>query len=327
MAGRATPAWRSPSLAITLGVSSCLLGEKVRYDGGDKKDGFVTGVLGRHFTWVSVCPEMEIGLGTPRETLRLVGDPGAPRLVEPRTGADRTEQMNAYARRRARDLARAGLSGYVLKRASPSCGMERVRVYTAGGRPGRLGRGLFARALMDTSPLLPVEEEGRLDDPARRDSFITRVFSYRRLTALADSDPRPADVAAFHAAHTFLLLSHSPAHHARLGRLVAAAEGAPRARWLAEYSEAFMAALAVPATPRKHVDVLRHILGVFTDRLGSDDRRELLGLIEAFGRGLVPLVVPITLINHHVRRLGVASVAEQIYPSPHPTELMLRYHI
>jgi uncharacterized protein YbgA (DUF1722 family)/uncharacterized protein YbbK (DUF523 family) len=324
---RSVPAWRSPTLPITLGISSCLLGEEVRYDGGHKKDGYITGVLSQHFGWVSVCPEIGIGLGTPRESLRLVGDPEAPRMIAAASGADHTEAMNAYARRRAQELARQGLSGYVLKRASPSCGMERVKVYGADGAPRPVGRGLFARALIEALPLLPVEEEGRLNDPVLRDNFITRVFSYRRLTALREHGPAPADVVAFHAAHKYLLLSHSPAHAARLGRLVASAPRGDRARWLEEYGAAFMRTLAVRATRARHVNVLQHIAGFFKRQLDAADKRELAGLIGDYARGLVPLIVPITLVNHHVSRFDVPYVADQVYLHPHPKELMLRNHV
>lgn len=322
----ARPAWRSPLPPIKIGVSSCLLGEEVRYDGGHQKDSYITGILGRYFTWLSVCPEMEIGLGAPRETLRLVGDPAQPRMVATQSGRDLTETMTAYARRRVLELAREGLSGYLLKRASPSCGMERVKVYTEDGVPSRAGSGLFARVLLDALPLLPVEEEGRLADPRRRDNFITRVFAFRRLTALRESGPRPADIAAFHTAHKYLLLAHSPAHSARLGRLVAAVEAAPREEWLDRYAAGFMEALAVRATTTKHANVLHHIMGFFKSKLSAGEKRELLGLIGDYAEGMVPLIVPITLINHYVTRFRVAHVADQIYLHPHPTELTLRNH-
>jgi uncharacterized protein YbgA (DUF1722 family)/uncharacterized protein YbbK (DUF523 family) len=327
MAGRAALDWRSPSRPITIGVSSCLLGEEVRFDGGHQRDSYLTGVLARHFTWVSVCPEMEIGLGTPRETLRLVGDPHAPRMIASKSGRDLTDTMTAYAARRVRELGRAGLSGYILKRASPSCGMERVKVYTPEGMPGRSGSGLFARALMEAFPLLPVEEEGRLADPALRDNFITRVFAYHRLQALRESNPRPAEVIAFHTAHKFLLLSHGPAHYARLGRLVAGLKGVPRDRWLEDYGGEFMQALALRATTRKHVNVLQHLMGFFKDRLTPGEKQELLGVIADYARGLVPLIVPITLINHYVAKFEVSYVADQVYLHPHPKELMLRNHV
>ena len=322
----APPAWRSPSLPIKIGVSSCLLGEEVRYDGGHQKDSYITGVLGRYFAWVPVCPEMEIGLGAPREALHLVGDRAQPRMVATQSGRDLTGAMTAYARRRVAALAREGLSGYLLKRASPSCGMERVKVYTGDGAPSRAGRGLFARALIDALPLLPVEEEGRLTDPRLRENFITRVFAYRRLTALRESRPRPADIVAFHTAHKYLLLSHSPQHHARLGRLVAGVKAEPREAWLERYAQGFMQALRVKATARKHVNVLQHIMGFFKAKLSGGEKRELLGLIGDYSRGLLPLIVPITLINHHVARFEIGYVADQIYLHPHPKELMLRNH-
>jgi uncharacterized protein YbgA (DUF1722 family) len=236
--------------------------------------------------------------------------------------------MNAFARRRVQELARRGLSGYVLKRASPSCGMERVKLYAGDGAPpARTGVGLFARELVAALPLLPVEEEGRLNDPRLRDNFITRVFAYRRLAALREMGPRPADVVAFHTAHKFLLLAHSPAAYARLGRLVAAIRAEPLPAWLERYADGFMRALRAPATPKKHVNVLQHIMGFFKDRLVAAEKRELQGVIDDYARGLVPLVVPITLINHYVARFETAYVRDQIYLHPHPKELMLRNHV
>jgi uncharacterized protein YbgA (DUF1722 family)/uncharacterized protein YbbK (DUF523 family) len=320
-------AWRSPDLPIRVGISACLLGEAVRYDGGHQKDHYITGVLAQHFSWVSVCPELEVGMGVPREPVRLVGSPEAPRMLGVTSGTDHTGRMNAFARRRVHDLAREKLSGYILKRASPSCGMERVKVYPDGGAPARAGAGLFARALMAALPLLPVEEEGRLNDARLRDNFITRVFAYRRLAALRDSEPRPGDLVAFHTAHKYLLLAHSPTAYARLGRHVAEVTRHPRKAWLDGYGDAFMRGLTVLATTRKHVNVLQHIVGFFKDRLVAAEKRELLARIDDYARGLVPLVVPITLINHHVARFDVAYVRDQVYLRPHPKELMLRNHV
>ncbi|HMB35371.1 MAG TPA: DUF523 and DUF1722 domain-containing protein [Methylomirabilota bacterium] len=322
-----SPAWRSPDLEIRIGISSCLLGEAVRYDGGHRKDAYITGPLSRHFTWVPVCPEMELGLGAPRETLRLVGRADAPRLMATDSGMDLTEAMDTYARARAGALAAEDLAGYILKRASPSCGMERVKVYPESGRPSRSGRGLFAQRLMDAYPLLPVEEEGRLSDARLRDNFITRVFAFRRLRALLESGARARDIVGFHTAHKFLLLAHSPTDYARLGRFLGDLTRHPCAEWLARYGEGFMGALAVSATPRKHVNVLQHIMGFFKARLSAAERRELVELIGDYARGLVPLIVPITLVKHHVARFGVAYVADQLYLSPHPKELMLRNHL
>ena len=323
----APPAWRSADLPIRVGISSCLLGEEVRYDGGHQKDAYITGVLARHFTWVPVCPELEVGMGVPREPIRLVGDAASPRLLGVTSGTDHTDRMGAFARRRVEELRRRELSGYILKRGSPSCGLERVKLYTGDGPPARTGTGLFARALTDALPLLPVEEEGRLNDAHLRDNFITRVFAYRRLAALRAAEPSRAAVVEFHTAHKYLLLAHGPAAYARLGRLVAEAPRLPRAGWLDGYAAGFMAALATRATIKKHVNVLQHIVGFFKTRLAAAEKRELLGIIGDYAAGLVPLVVPITLINHHVARFDVAYVRDQIYLRPHPKELMLRNHV
>ena len=323
----ATPAWRSSDLPIRVGISSCLLGEEVRYDGGHQKDAYITGVLARYFTWVPVCPELEVGMGVPREPIRLVGDAAAPRLLGVTSGTDHTERMNEFARRRVDELRRRELSGYILKRASPSCGLERVKVYAGEGPAARTGTGLFARALTDALPLLPVEEEGRLNDVHLRDNFITRVFAYRRLAALWESEPRPAGVVEFHTAHKYLLLAHSPAAYARLGRLVAEVSRPPGARWLDAYGEGFMKALAARATIKKHVNVLQHIMGFFKKQLTADEKGELLGVIGDYAAGLVPLVVPITLTNHYVARFDVTYIRDQIDLKPHPKELMLRNHV
>ena len=243
------------------------------------------------------------------------------------SGTDHTARMREFARHRVDELRRRELSGYILKRASPSCGLERVKVYAGDGPPARTGTGLFARALTDTLPLLPVEEEGRLNDAHLRDNFITRVFAYRRLAALRESEPRPAAVVEFHTAHKYLLLAHNPAAYARLGRLVAEVARPPRAGWLDAYGERFMRALETRATLPKHVNVLQHIMGFFKKRLSSAEKRELGDVIGDYAAGLVPLVVPITLINHYVARFEVAYVRDQIYLRPHPKELMLRNHV
>ncbi|HKC06186.1 MAG TPA: DUF523 and DUF1722 domain-containing protein [Methylomirabilota bacterium] len=323
----APPAWRSPDLPIRVGISSCLLGEEVRYDGGHQKDAYITGVLARYFTWVPVCPEMEVGMGVPREPIRLVGDAAAPRLMGVTSGTDHSARMREFAGRRVDELRRRELSGYILKRGSPSCGLERVKVYAGDGPPARTGTGLFARALTDALPLLPVEEEGRLNDAHLRDNFITRVFAYRRLAALRESEPPPAAVVEFHTAHKYLLLAHNPAAYARLGRLVAEVARPPRAGWLDGYGERFMRALETRATIPKHVNVLQHIMGFFKKQLSAAEKRELAGVIGDYAAGLVPLVVPITLINHYVARFEVAYVRDQIYLRPHPKELMLRNHV
>ena len=313
---------------IRIGVSACLMGQAVRFDGGHKRDDFLTGTLGKFVDFVTVCPEVEIGLGVPRESLRLVrSGSGAARMVANKSGADLTDTMASYAERRAAALERAELSGYVLKKDSPSCGMERVRIYGRAGTPARDGRGLFADTLMRRLPNLPVEEEGRLNDPGLRENFIERIFAYHRMRALFASRWSAGALVAFHTAHKLTLMAHSPSAYAALGRLVAGAKRIERAELRERYSAQFMAGLKQLATPARHVNVMQHIAGYLRDRCDTDSRRELMELIEEYRRATVPLIVPLTLIRHWVRRFDIAYLKGQTYLEPHPRELMLRNHV
>jgi len=318
---------REATTSIRVGISACLLGREVRYDGGHKRDRYITDTLGRFFEWVSVCPEVEMGLGTPRETLRLVGSPEDPRLVFFKMGGDITDGMQAWAGSRLEALAGANLSGYILKSDSPSCGMERVRVYRSSGIPSKDGVGIFARTLMNRLPLLPVEEEGRLHDLPLRENFVERVFCYRRWRDLVVSGLTRGKLVAFHTAHKLLLLAHSPKHYTEMGRLVADAKGLSPRGLETRYGELFMAGLTVKATAKKHTNVMHHILGYLKRDLEAKDKVELLAVIADYHRGLVPLVVPLTLIRHHLARVNVPYLQDQIYLNPHPKELMLRNHV
>jgi uncharacterized protein YbgA (DUF1722 family)/uncharacterized protein YbbK (DUF523 family) len=310
---------------IRVGISSCLLGQQVRFDGGHKLDHFAKDLLGRFVTFVPVCPEVEVGMGVPRETIRLERRAGAVRLVAPKSGTDHTAAMRAFSEARVRELAALDLSGYVLKKDSPSCGMERVRVW--GGKIAtRDGRGAFAQVLLERLPLLPVEEEGRLRDLPLRENFVERVFAYRRVKDFFAARWKLGDLVAFHAAEKLLVLAHEPAAYTRLGRLVAQAKALPRAEVARRYAEGHAAALAKLATRGRHTNVLQHMAGYFKDGATAEDRSELAAAIDDYRRGLVPLVVPVTLVKHHVRRLGVEYLAAQRYLDPHPKELMLRNH-
>ena len=313
--------------ALRIGISACLLGHEVRYDGGHKRDRFLTDTFGRFVEWVSVCPEVEAGFGTPREAMRLVDDDGRLRLVTVKTGVDLTSQMEGFARRRVEQLAAEDLSGYVLKKDSPSCGVELVKVYNQHAVPSRSGQGLFAAALRARYPHLPGEEEGRLSDPRLRDHFVERVFAYRRLRELFASRWTVGSLVRFHTVHKLTLMAHSVAAYRALGRLVAAAKTAKRSDLQDDYTRGFMTALAAIATPRKHTNVLQHMAGYLKRPLDEDSKAELLATIEDYRTGLVPLIVPITLLRHHVRHHGVAYLAGQIYLEPHPRELMLRNHV
>jgi uncharacterized protein YbgA (DUF1722 family)/uncharacterized protein YbbK (DUF523 family) len=312
---------------IRIGVSACLLGRQVRYDGGHKRDRYMTETLAAFVDWVPVCPEIEVGMGAPREAIQLLEDEGLLRLVGTRSGTDHTDAMRAYARRRVGQLAKENLSGFILKKNSPSCGLERVPVHRGTGRVTQTGRGLFAAALAERFPTLPIEEEGRLGDPHLRENWVERVFAYRRLQGLWARGWRIGDLVEFHAAHKLVLMAHSPEIWRSLGRLVAGAKRLTRPALRARYERDFMAALTRLATPDRHANVLQHILGCFGGGLEEASRRELLGCLRDYRLGRVPLVVPLTLVSHHVRVLDVEYLKGQVYLSPHPKELALRNHV
>ncbi len=311
---------------LRIGISSCLLGDEVRFDGGHKRDHFLTQVLAPYVEWIRVCPEVEVGMGVPRETLRLVRINGDTRMITTRTGIDHTDSMRAYAVRRTRALASMDLRGYVLKKDSPSCGLDRVKVYGEGGG-ARSGVGTYAEVLKARFPYLPIEEEGRLNDPILRENFIERVFAYDRLRELFDGRWTQKSLIAFHTAHKMALLAHSTTAYQELGRLVAAGTITPRGEPQRQYEECFMRALAKPATTRRHINVLMHMAGHLKSQLDDASKRELLDCIDEYRRELVPLVVPLTLLRHHVRAHGIEYLAGQTYLEPHPRELMLRNHV
>lgn len=313
---------------LRIGISSCLLGKEVRFDGGHKKDDFLVHQLGPHVEWVLVCPELEVGMGVPRESVRLVKAPGeeTPRMVGTRSAEDWTERMLRYAEAKVRALEKLDLSGYVLKSKSPTCGMERVKVYNPKGVAEKSGRGLFAAVLMERMPWLPVEEEGRLNDANIRENFIERIFAYRRFRVFEKRRPSVGDLVEFHRRHKFLLLSHSEKHLRELGRIVAAAKGKPRGEALQAYKEKFLEAMAVRTTVRKHVNVLQHLAGFFKEAIDAGDRKELADAIERYRRGEAPRLVPETLVLHHLRKANVSYLVDQYYLAPHPKELVLKYH-
>ncbi len=318
---------RPETTAIRVGVSACLLGSEVRFDGGHKRDDFLTETLDRFVEFVPVCPEVELGLGVPRESVRLVREGGGVRMVGNKSGRDITEKMRAFAERRVHALDAERLSGYVLKKDSPSCGMERVRVYAKSGMPARDGVGIYAAALMRRYPNLPVEEEGRLRDPILRENFIERVFAYHRMRELFDSRWTVGDLVAFHTAHKLILMAHWPKAYAELGRYVAGAKKTPRAEVRETYEREFMQALKRVATRARHVNVMHHMAGYLRGHLDAASRGELLALLEDYRAGLVPLVVPLTLFRHYVRKFDIAYLKGQLYLEPHPKELMLRNHV
>ncbi|MEW6426414.1 MAG: DUF523 and DUF1722 domain-containing protein [Thermodesulfobacteriota bacterium] len=303
-----------------IGVSSCLLGNRVRWDGTGRRDDFLVDVLGAFVEYLPVCPEVEAGFGVPREPVRLVGDPREPRMIGLRSGVDYTDRMRAWAAKRAEELAGEGLCGFVFKSGSPSSGMMRVKVY-GEGTIRRGGVGMFARALTARLPLLPVADEGRLNDLGLRENFIERIFVAHRWQRVTRTR---GGLVAFHTAHKLLIMAHSVEHYRLLGRLVASA--APLAELFAEYERQLAAALGLQATVRKNTNVLSHVMGYFRKDLTAGEKRELLEIIESYRRELVPLIVPVTLLNHYVRKYGQEYLAGQLYLHPHPLELKLRNH-
>lgn len=312
--------------SIRIGISACLAGEGVRFDGGHKHEPFLTATVARFVEFVRVCPEVDVGMGVPREAVRLVRRDGGVAMVGNKTGRDWTDPMVGYSRQKARELGELGLCGYILKKGSPTCGMERVRLYSEAGMPEKNGVGLFARVLKETLPDLPVEEEGRLHDPPLRENFFEAVFAYRRLQTLFGKPWTTGDLVRFHTAEKMLLLAHDPAGYKELGRLVAGASGRDQEEVAGEYRARFMAAMRRKPTRGRHTNVLQHMLGFFREHLDARARGDLDAEVEQYRQGLVPLVVPVTLVAHYVRLLEEPYLQGQTYLQPHPRELMLRNH-
>ena len=312
---------------IKIGISSCLLGNPVRYDRGHKLDRFVRGTLGQYVDYAPVCPEAECGMGIPRESMRLEGKSDAPRLVTHRTREDKTDIMIQWAKKRVAELEEENLCGFIFKSDSPSSGMERVKVYDEKGMPAKTGVGMFARVFMEHFPLLPVEEEGRLHDTGLRENFIERIFTLQRWREIRKAKPVRGALVNFHTRHKLLLLSHSTKLYQTMGKLVAAQKNLGLQDLLTQYERLLMEALKLKSTPKKNVNVLQHMMGYFKGQLSADEKKELLDIINHYQEGFLPLIVPLTLLSHYVRKYDQAYLREQIYLNPHPLELQLRNHV
>ncbi len=312
---------------ITIGVSACLLGENVRYNGGHTRDSYITDTLGNYFTYYPVCPEVECGLSIPREAMRLVGDPAAPRLVTIKSNVDYTEQMLEWATGKVADLAAQDLCGFIFMHKSPSSGMERVKVYNDKGVPEKKGVGLFAGMFMRSFPLIPVEENGRLHDPVLRENFIERIFVLKRWRDVQKEGRKPGVLVEFHTVHKLQILSHSPTIYRTMGKLTADTKAMPIETLYATYERQLMEALLLKASVSKNLNVMHHVLGYFKKNLSADEKAEMLQLLENYRERLVPLIVPITLLNHYVRKYDEPYLKRQTYLNPHPMELKLRNHV
>ncbi len=314
-------------IPIRVGISSCLLGEKVRFDAGHKKDLYLTNILGKYVEWIPVCPEVEVGMGVPREAIRLVGKPNNPNLVGTKSGKDWTDEMKKFSQMRNKQLAEMNLSGFIFKKDSPTCGMERVRVYSQSGSPSKEGTGVFAKSFIEYFPLIPVEEEGRLNDIKLRENFIERVFAYNRLLNLFSKKFSRGEFVKFHTHGKFQLLSHSEKHYRELGNIVARAKSYSTSELKEKYSKIFMDALKIKTTTKKNANVLFHILGYLKNMLDKFEKEAIIKIINDYQNELVPLIVPLTLIRHYIEKHNIEYIKFQTYLNPHPKELMLRNHV
>jgi uncharacterized protein YbgA (DUF1722 family)/uncharacterized protein YbbK (DUF523 family) len=310
-----------------LGISSCLLGNPVRWNAGHKLDRFLTNTLGQFVDYVPVCPEVEAGFGVPRESMRLVGDPQNPRLITFKSKMDHTDQMLRWARKRVKALEKEDLHGFIFKSDSPSSGMIRVKVYTEKGMPVKKGVGMFAREFMAHFPLIPAEDDGRLHDAKIRENFIERIFALRRWRERLASGRHMGNLVDFHTRNKLLILSHSPKHYKVMGKLVAEGKQMPMNKLYAQYETTLMEALTLKTTTKKNLNVLQHLMGYFKKQLSSDEKQELLDVFEQYRNEYVPLMVPLTLINHFVRKYDQPYLKLQTYLNPHPVELKLRTHV
>ena len=311
---------------IKLGISSCLMGKNVRYDGGHKLDRFLTDTLGQYVKYVPVCPEAECGLGVPRESMRLVGDPDSPRLLTRHTRVDHTNRMVRWAEKRVKELEKENLCGFIFKSNSPSSGMERVKVYDEKDTPTKKGVGVFARVFMEHFPLLPVEEDGRLHDPMLRENFIERIFVMKRWREIVEEKWNVGHLVQFHSRNKLLILSHSEKHYRIMGRMIARGKEIPIKKLYRDYETLLMEALKLKSTIRKNTNVLEHMMGYFKKQLSADEKQELLEIIQQYRAGHVPLVVPVTLVNHYVRKYRQPYLTQQTFLNPHPVDLRLRNH-
>lgn len=312
---------------ITLGISSCLLGENVRYDRGHKLDHFLRDTLGQYVTYVPVCPEVEAGFGIPREAMRLVGDPEKPRLVTSKTSIDHTEKMIRWANARVPELERENLCGFIFKKDSPSSGLVKVKVYDDKNMPQKKGRGIFARRFIEYFPLTPVEDEGRLHDPRLRENFIEQIFTLKRWRDAIAGRPKVGNVVDFHSKNKLLIMSHSQKHASSMGKIVAMGKQLGTEHLYKQYGELLIHAMRLKVTTAKHINVLQHIMGYFKNQLSPDEKQELLEIFSSFRNGNIPLIVPMTIINHYVRKYEQPYLAAQTYLNPHPVELKLRTYI
>jgi uncharacterized protein YbgA (DUF1722 family)/uncharacterized protein YbbK (DUF523 family) len=312
---------------IKIGISACLLGQEVRFDGGSLKPALINKKFAEYFSYVPFCPEVGIGMGVPRESIRLEKKQDKIVLIAPKSGTDYTDKMIDYSEKKVEALSQMNLCGVILKKDSPTCGMERVKVYDPNKIPDKAGVGIFARILMDRFPLIPVEEEGRLNDIRLREHFVERVFAIDRIKRFIITLPDPGKLMVFHARHKMQLMVHHPQKYRLLGSKVAAVREMDKEKFLHEYQESYMEIMQHMPTIKKHTDVLYHLLGFFKNKITPEDKQEFIELVEQYRLGQIPIIVPLTMINHYLKKYPVDWLASQTYLEPYPRELMLRSYL
>lgn len=312
---------------MKLGISSCLLGHEVRYNGGHARDLFVINTFAPYVDFVAVCPEVECGMPVPREAIHLVGDVKNPRLMSTKTKIDFTSQMQNWSRKKIAELETEELCGFIFKKGSPSSGLHRIRVYQGEGKqPLRTGIGMFTRAFIEHFPTLPVEDEGRLHDPALREHFIEKIFIMQRWRQLIKTKFSRHALIDFHTHHKLIFLAHNQVKYRLMGKFIAQIAEFELETAYQQYFTLMATLLNFKTTPKKHVNVLMHMLGYFKKELTSLEKQEMLDLINRFSEGLLPLIVPITMFKHYIQKYDKEYLAKQHYVEPHPLELKLRNH-
>ena len=312
---------------IKIGISSCLLGNQVRYNGGHQRDRFITDTMAEYCEFVPVCPEVECGLPIPRESMRLVGSVDSPRLVTGKSKIDQTDRMKQWMKRRLDALDAEDLVAFIFKTKSPSSGLRSVKVYAENGNVNSYkGQGLFARGFTERFPDIPVEDEGRLHDPGIRENFIETIFVLQRWRQ-GPRDGGPGKLVEFHSRHKYTLMAHGPEKLREMGKIVARIGVGDLSKLRDEYFSLLLEALKLKKTVKKNYNVLLHVGAYFKKDLEPEERTELKELAGRYYNSFVPLVVPLTLINHYARKYNKTYLKEQWYLNPHPVELGLLNHV
>lgn len=312
---------------IKIGISGCLTGMKVRFDGQGLRPQLINELFSEFFDYVTFCPEVEMGMSIPRETIRLEKQEEEVRLVAPKSNTDHTDGMKTFADNKVAALAELDISGYIVKRGSPSCGFERIKIYNKDKIPAMNGVGMFTEKLIERFPLLPIEDEGRLNDIRLREHWVERVYAYERLKAFLRLKPSRGDIVKFHTNSKMQLMAHHPVKYRQLGKDVAEQHKQVTDEFLVHYENSYMEIMKHQASVKKHADVLYHLMGFFKKDIDSSEKQELVEVIEKYRTGMIPLVTPLTLINHYIKKYPVQWVCDQTYLTPYPEELLLRSYM